>query len=41
MSPVRTLVWGDKEGFPRVSGDEPINDAATDFIRWFSPRERG
>ena len=27
--------------FPRVSGDEPINDAATDFIRWFSPRERG
>ena len=27
--------------FPRVSGDEPVNDAATDFIRWFSPRERG
>ena len=28
-------------GFPRVSGDEPVTDAATDFIRWFSPRERG
>ena len=28
-------------GFPRVSGDEPVTDAATDFIRWFSPREWG
>ena len=27
--------------FPRVSGDAPVTDAATDFIRWFSPRERG
>ena len=41
MSPGISSACGDVLSFPRVSGDEPINDAATDFIRWFSPRERG
>ena len=27
--------------FPRLRGDEPVTDAATDFIRWFSPLTRG
>ena len=27
--------------FPRVSGDEPFNHAGANFVRWFSPRERG
>ena len=28
-------------GFPRVGGDEPIDSAAYDLERGFSPRERG
>ena len=30
-----------KEGFPRVSGDAPLNDYAMEVIGRFSPRERG
>ena len=41
MSPVRTLVWGDKEGFPRVSGDEPVSAKRRPGVVEFSPRERG
>ena len=41
MSPVGGEVYTEADSFPRVSGDEPVTDAATDFIRWFSPRERG
>ena len=29
------------KSFPRMRGDEPITDAATDFVRWFSPHARG
>ena len=28
-------------GFPRVSGDEPPNAYGEDYVREFSPRERG
>ena len=27
--------------FPRVSGDEPVNDEIDDGLTMFSPRERG
>ena len=29
------------EGFPRVSGDEPVEDGSDEFGPGFSPRERG
>ena len=29
------------DGFPRVSGDEPVFDGGRDGIYKFSPRERG
>ena len=29
------------DGFPRVSGDEPLTRALVAAVRWFSPRERG
>ena len=29
------------DGFPRVSGDEPPNAYGEDYVREFSPRERG
>ena len=35
----RLRCW--RERFPRVSGDEPIMDAAEDVAVVFSPRERG
>ena len=28
-------------GFPRVSGDEPINEVSSFDLEMFSPRERG
>ena len=28
-------------GFPRVSGDVPVQDHTPEPWRWFSPRERG
>ena len=41
MSP-RTLVGCQKRsGFPRVSGDEPEDEASPDVMQAFSPRERG
>ena len=30
-----------KQRFPRVSGDEPPNAYGEDYVREFSPRERG
>ena len=41
MSPLIDLALWDSLGFPRSRGDEPVTDAATDFIRWFSPLTRG
>ena len=29
------------QGFPRVSGDEPVVDDSDMYVRTFSPRERG
>ena len=29
------------EGFPRVSGDEPLKNNSWGYYPWFSPRERG
>ena len=41
MSPARPKFGGDVPGFPRVSGDEPANGYGEDYVREFSPRERG
>ena len=41
MSPVQLPEWGRAIGFPRVSGDEPLNDRADQDEEAFSPRERG
>ena len=30
-----------ENGFPRVSGDEPVSVATTTIMKTFSPRERG
>ena len=29
------------DGFPRVSGDEPVVSWVSTWMIWFSPRERG
>ena len=41
MSPVQLAVGEARLGFPRVSGDEPPNGYSEDYVREFSPRERG
>ena len=41
MSPLTLLEREALISFPRVSGDEPENRAATSMPASFSPRERG
>ena len=41
MSPRLAGVDQRQHSFPRVSGDEPQMEADTDYLKWFSPRERG
>ena len=41
MSPVRQIDVCAVTGFPRVSGDEPVQIRATALMTEFSPRERG
>ena len=41
MSPRVKLWFTQALGFPRVSGDEPQFMEAEEYIRTFSPRERG
>ena len=41
MSPAHLVSGPVDEGFPRVSGDEPLRIFAADRVRAFSPRERG
>ena len=41
MSPALTVADVDLDGFPRVSGDEPVWDRQTRDTQPFSPRERG
>ena len=41
MSPLPVIGLRDREGFPRVSGDEPSELWTQSIAAWFSPRERG
>ena len=41
MSPTHLVGGPVHEGFPRVSGDEPIKAGAQALWTAFSPRERG
>ena len=41
MSPREPTVRRVTVGFPRVSGDEPLEEAFGEGYRMFSPRERG
>ena len=41
MSPAVTTLATVAAGFPRVSGDEPIDPARVTVTIEFSPRERG
>ena len=41
MSPRLNLTNNQYRSFPRVSGDEPPNAYGEDYVREFSPRERG
>ena len=41
MSPGLTLGFAFERSFPRVSGDEPSNEATQTRVAMFSPRERG
>ena len=41
MSPAKSAGDARHEGFPRVSGDEPLNSPLTVGVAEFSPRERG
>ena len=41
MSPVDDLHLSGGDGFPRVSGDEPLNGDLEKLGGSFSPRERG
>ena len=41
MSPIMTTPELPEFGFPRVSGDEPLDDAKHTLTFTFSPRERG
>ena len=41
MSPPITTLATREYGFPRVSGDEPMNPIGAIVTAMFSPRERG
>ena len=41
MSPMLTKVVSEQQGFPRVSGDEPVSLRGRETWQSFSPRERG
>ena len=41
MSPDTRLKLVYRQGFPRVSGDEPFHNLEVDRTTGFSPRERG
>ena len=41
MSPAMIAAGIVEAGFPRVSGDEPVNGVASAAPSKFSPRERG
>ena len=41
MSPVFARLSRITQGFPRVSGDEPVCYLTLPRHEWFSPRERG
>ena len=41
MSRILPKVANESSGFPRVSGDEPINEVSSFDLEMFSPRERG
>ena len=41
MSPLALVAFTGKDGFPRVSGDEPTPSFYRRITRLFSPRERG
>ena len=41
MSPLLDHLQFGLEGFPRVSGDEPVDPGTEYTITEFSPRERG
>ena len=41
MSPATDETVVDMTGFPRVSGDEPLEDLTGETSVMFSPRERG
>ena len=41
MSPCLLVVVEWWNGFPRVSGDEPVTQAVARDVLGFSPRERG
>ena len=41
MSRVRVFLGGGAHGFPRVSGDEPLEVLDGYVLLTFSPRERG
>ena len=41
MSPKRPADPDQQEGFPRVSGDEPVTIGGRAVVGVFSPRERG
>ena len=41
MSPIRPSQRYPRSCFPRVSGDEPLNELADQDEEAFSPRERG
>ena len=41
MSPARDAYELVRDGFPRVSGDEPLYVPAVGLPQMFSPRERG
>ena len=41
MSPIRYATLVEREGFPRVSGDEPPVKLDSTVENLFSPRERG
>ena len=41
MSPPGFVRLGDLVGFPRVSGDEPVDVSSMSTATTFSPRERG
>ena len=41
MSPAASAGTRSRKGFPRVSGDEPVDVDVAASVATFSPRERG